>query len=260
MRYSRPRAVSTKRSAVSSGRPRYSCASWTPPSHSSPVTPTPTGCNAASSTKQLVFQTGRPIGTLWPSAASAAVQSHTVTSTAASVGPYRLVGATPNHFRLPATRSGVSASPLVTTARGSPAATVSRAGRSPRKARSMDGTKCNTATRSATISAASARGSRCVPGGAITTQPPTCSGVGGAGLDHVAADAAGGQLEPGAAGERRGGGLGRRVGQHAESRHPGGVRADHHDRAAVAQPGSALLQQVEHPGGVDGEVPLPGLL
>ena len=70
------------------------------------------------------------------------------------------------------------------------------------------------------------------------------------------------ELEARAAGERRRRGLRGGVGQHAGAGHAGRVGADHDDGAAVAEPGAGAgrLQAVQHPGGVDVEVPLPGVL
>ncbi|CAM3617985.1 hypothetical protein COSO111634_20825 [Corallococcus soli] len=74
-----------KRSAVSSGRPRYPRPTCTPPMNSSPGTPWGTGRSATSSSRIRVFATGRPMGTERPSAPR--THSCAVTSTAASVGP-----------------------------------------------------------------------------------------------------------------------------------------------------------------------------
>ena len=77
----------TKRSAVRSPRPRYPRATCTPPMHSSPDTPTGTGRPRPSTTCIRVLQPAARSARL---ASSAARTGQNVTSTAASVGPYRL--------------------------------------------------------------------------------------------------------------------------------------------------------------------------
>src|SRR5687768_10747730 len=106
--------------------------------YSSPGTPTGTGLSTASSTYSAVFHTGRPIGTT--SAPPSRGQVQQLTSTAASVGPYRLVSTTgpENRSWKRRTSAGGSASPLQTTWRSDaqrPASTASTNGCS------MEGTK-----------------------------------------------------------------------------------------------------------------------
>src|SRR6185436_12119629 len=80
--------------------------------NSSPATPTGTGRSARSSRWIVVFATGRPIGTVGLGPRS---QAHQVTSTAASVGPYRFSSAAPERARNRSLRSRESASPLAIT-------------------------------------------------------------------------------------------------------------------------------------------------
>src|SRR3546814_14592231 len=90
-----------------------------------------------------VLATGCPIGTLAP--AAAVLQFHAVTSTAASVGPYRLCNSTPGSFRTnDSTSDAGSASPLQITRRR-PAQARPTPGCS-RNAGSNDGTKRNGVT------------------------------------------------------------------------------------------------------------------
>ncbi len=109
--------------------------------YSSPGTPAGTGRSAASSTYIRVFHTGRPIGT-GPSPVSSAHGQY-VTSTAASVGPYRLCSGTSDTERKRARSSAERASPLQNTRRSplSEAADGSR-----RNTSSIDGTKCRVVT------------------------------------------------------------------------------------------------------------------
>ena len=97
-----------------------------------------------------VLAIGRPIGTLAP--AAPALQFHAVTSTAASVGPYRLCNSTRGNFcRNVSASDADSASPLqITRLRPAHAPTSPCS----RKACSIDGTKCIVVTRCArTVSA-----------------------------------------------------------------------------------------------------------
>ncbi|KWV85676.1 hypothetical protein PFLmoz3_04697 [Pseudomonas fluorescens] len=115
--------------------------------NNSPTTPNGTGCNCSSSTYRRVLAIGLPMGVL--SGTTAPAQSHAVTSTAASVGPYRLYKPTPGNCCLKRrTRLPGRASPLHIT-RTSPAAWLT----SPwaRNTSSIDGTKCSVVTPSASI-------------------------------------------------------------------------------------------------------------
>ncbi len=103
---------------------------------SSPGTPGGTGDRLPSSTYILVFHTGRPIGT--DGAADPGSHRQEVTSTDASVGPYRLCSSTSSTEWKRCASSAGSASPLQMTRR-SPV--HERASGSCRNARSMDGTK-----------------------------------------------------------------------------------------------------------------------
>src|SRR3546814_7010450 len=120
-----------------------------------------------------VLATGCPIGTLAP--AAAALQFHAVTSTAASVGPYRLCNSTPGSFRPnDSTSDAGSASPLQITRRR-PAQARPTPGCS-RNACSIDGTKCIVVTpRACTVSARQA-GSLWPSGRAITRRATDSSG------------------------------------------------------------------------------------
>ena len=94
-----------------------------------------------------VFATGRPMGTS-PGGASAR-HAQAVTSTAASVGPYRLCSSTSGSTaKKRSWRSRASASPLHTTLRIPPHPSKAPASR---KARSMEGTKCSVVIPSATM-------------------------------------------------------------------------------------------------------------
>ncbi len=125
--------------------------------------------------------TAAPIGTV---VSSSAVTSWNVTSTAASVGPYRLCSAAPEMSRNRAAVCGGSASPDAKTFRsvatssalgcvGSPAAPLAS---DATNTDNIEGTKCATVTpRSAMIRARYA-GSRCPSGAATTRRAPTCNG------------------------------------------------------------------------------------
>ncbi len=164
-----PYGSATKRSPVRPGRPRYPRASWTPERYSSPATPGGTGRSAASSTYVRVFHTGRPIGT-----ATAPGSTRTeVTSTDASVGPYRLCSSAGSTAWNREARSAGSASPLHIT-RHSPM--HSAAPGSSRNARSIEGTKCTVVTRSSWISPARYAGSLWPSGLATTSAAPVIRG------------------------------------------------------------------------------------
>lgn len=166
-----PNGSSTNRSAVSSGCPRYPSASWSPARYSSPTVPGGTGRSAASRTWVRVFHTGRPMGTV--GVVSAAEWAHAVTSTAASVGPYRLCTSAPVTVTARAASSVGSASPLQMIRRSA----VPRQGAgSCRQTWSIDGTKWASVTRSRRTSSARRIGSWCAPGGATTITAPLISG------------------------------------------------------------------------------------
>src|SRR6185437_11372619 len=163
VRYNRPPPLAagsngsaTNWPAVSPGRPAYPRASCTPARYNSPATPAGTGASHSSSTNTRVFATGRPIGT---APGSPPRTRHPVTSTVASVGPYKLnnparsPNTEPNRSRAPPP----SASPEHTTRRSHPHAP---AWGTPRNASSIDGTKGAAPTRSARISPATYPGSR----------------------------------------------------------------------------------------------------
>ena len=113
-----------------------------------------------------VFQTGKPMGT--GSLRSSRLAAQWLTSTAASVGPYRLCSAESMRAWKRSRIWAGRASPLQNTACiRSPSLPGSS-----RKAASIDGTKCTTSTRSRRIRAASACGSLCTSGSATTSVPP----------------------------------------------------------------------------------------
>lgn len=119
-----------------------------------------------------MFQIGTPIGT----SSSAGSVSQQVTSTAASVGPYRFTGGTPSTSTQRRTSAPVSASPLHTRLRTRPSPSRAQATGSASSARSMEGTKCSVVTSCSTTRSAIRRGSRWASGSAMTTVAPTCSG------------------------------------------------------------------------------------
>ena len=163
--------LATKRSAVNSGRATYPRANCTPARYNSPATPTGTGRNRPSSTNTRVFHTGAPIGT---DTTSAAVTSWNVTSTAASVGPYKLCNRTcGNTSRNPAATCAGNASPDANTCRNDTADTTDD---SATNTANIDGTKCIVDTDCSTIVRTRYSGSRCPSGTAITTRAPTCNG------------------------------------------------------------------------------------
>src|SRR5699024_6807254 len=141
VQYIRPppkeKGSATNRSAVNPGRPRYPRANRTPDKYKPPTTPSGTGRKNPSSTYTRVFHTGRPIGT--PPRPTPSEASNQVTSTAASVGPYKLTKATPgNDAKNSSATSEGNASPEANT-RWSPwhrPATGSAT-----KARNIEGTK-----------------------------------------------------------------------------------------------------------------------
>jgi hypothetical protein len=115
---------------------------------------------------------GRPIGTL--AAPASAIPVHAVTSTAASVGPYRLcTAARGSRAWLAATKRAGSASPLHTICRsGVQRATAASA----RNSSNIDGTKCTVVTPYRTIASHRYAGSLCPSGRAITSRAPTSTG------------------------------------------------------------------------------------
>src|SRR6185437_8208062 len=104
---------------------------------------------------------------------SPGTHDHAVTSTAASVGPYRLCSSTPGRRSWKrSTRDAGSASPLHTThVRPEHRADSSCA----RNASSIDGTKCAFVTPCWRIASLRYSGSLCPPGRAITSFDPDCS-------------------------------------------------------------------------------------
>ena len=77
-----------------------------------------------------------------------------------------------SHF-LPGGGAGPDASPLEITRRNPEPAPHSVCSR---KARNIEGTKCNVVTRRRTIASSRYRGSRCFPGGATTRTAPNSNG------------------------------------------------------------------------------------
>src|SRR6478752_10805347 len=112
--------------------------------------------------------------------------AHQLTSTAHSVGPYRLCNPAPGTARYhAATRSGASASPLAITARkdaqrerlaADPLAADPLGSSAPTKARSIEGTKWHTVTPAFSMTSARYAGSLCPPGRASTSFAPVNSG------------------------------------------------------------------------------------
>ncbi|GAA3089162.1 hypothetical protein GCM10020001_000120 [Nonomuraea salmonea] len=97
-----------------------------------------------------------------------------MTSTDASVGPYRLCSSAPPSTSKKRSCNGCgSASPEHTTQR-SPSQAAAEGCR--RNTSSIDGTKCATLTRASLISCARYAGSRCPPGLATTSVAPVTSG------------------------------------------------------------------------------------
>src|SRR2546430_1952355 len=107
------------------------------------------------------------------SAVTSGVHGCQVTSTAASVGPYRFSNRPGHVARQRATRGPGSASPLHTITR-----TRSQAGSPPdvTNASSIAGTKCSTVTPARWITSARYAGSFCPPGLATTSVAPVPSG------------------------------------------------------------------------------------
>ena len=95
--------------AVACGLFTYPWANCTPERYSSPVMPGGTGRPALSRICVPVFHTGSPMGMISRSGSSAVSQN--VTSTAASVGPYRFSGYAPSTRCAPSTWSFCRASP-----------------------------------------------------------------------------------------------------------------------------------------------------
>ena len=104
--------------------------------HSSPAVPTGTGCKSASTMWIWVFAIGLPMGTNARSLAGS--HAHQVTSTAASVGPYRLWSPAGSRSKNRSWSALGSASPLqMTLVR--PVQSAARG--SSRNSCSIDGTK-----------------------------------------------------------------------------------------------------------------------
>jgi hypothetical protein len=138
--------------------------------YSSPGMPIGVSASRPSSTWMRVFATGLPMGTV----GSPGRQAWCVTSTPASVGPYRSSSSTPGSRSKKRSRTSVSsASPLHTTRRTLPQRRVSPASRN---AWSMEGTKCSVVTPSRSISSDRYCGSRCPSGFASTSRAPASSG------------------------------------------------------------------------------------
>ncbi len=117
-----------------------------------------------------MFHTGRPIGT----GPGPSWHAQAVTSTDASVGPYRLCSAGPRIRNARAARSAGSTSPLHSTRR-SPAAVPAASGAA-RKARSIDGTKWTVVTAWSRMTEARYAGSLWPSGRARTSRAPVISG------------------------------------------------------------------------------------
>ncbi|NCL73150.1 hypothetical protein AIIKEEIJ_00585 [Rhodococcus sp. YH1] len=118
-----------------------------------------------------MFHTGAPIGT---DTTSASVTSWNVTSTAASVGPYRLCTLTPGSTdRTRAATAAARASPDAKTYRNDE---IPPTADSATNTASIDGTKCATVTDRARMTAARYPGSRWPSGAATTSRAPTCNG------------------------------------------------------------------------------------
>ena len=146
-----------------------------PPRYSSPGTPTGTGRSRVVQHVDARVRDRPADRHARPSSASAA--SSAVTSTAASVGPYRLCSSAPRQRarRTAAAARGGSASPLQTTRRS--AAAAPRPPAASRNACSIDGTKCSVGDRLLARSAAPGtpgRGARRAR--AITSRAPVSSG------------------------------------------------------------------------------------
>src|SRR5689334_8639486 len=182
---------------------------------SSPGTPIGSSRIAASSTYSRVFAIGTPIGTT-AGGVGLGGHAHQLTSTAHSVGPYRLCNGARGTARYhAATRSGASASPLAITARNdaqrekltaaplaaaplaacvlaaellaaaplavdlfaaAPLGEAPLASSAPTNARSIEGTKWHTVTPARSMSSARYAGSLCPPGRASTSFAPVSSG------------------------------------------------------------------------------------
>ncbi len=133
---------------------------------------------AASRIRNPVFHTGQPIGTLLPvTAASSGPQAgYQLTSTAASVGPYRLCSGAPvkrSHSR----HSSVgSASPLQKTRFSVRQEDTLSLSSEATNAASIDGTKWVVVTPYCAKNRCIACGSRCASGAAITSWAPVING------------------------------------------------------------------------------------
>src|SRR6202042_202926 len=114
-----PNGHATNRPAVSPGCPRYPRASPAPATYNSPITPSGTSPSPPSSTNNPVFAIGRPIGgTRSPFPPGGHAQY--VTSTVASVGPYKLPSPAPDAAANRAASPAVRTSPPHTTRRHGP--------------------------------------------------------------------------------------------------------------------------------------------
>src|SRR5579872_1060819 len=169
----------TNFSAVQSPLPIYPRASPAPPIYNSPFTPTGASSPPPSTTYIRTLSIGRPIGTppslsslpSFPSSPSSSPPHlQLLTSTAASVGPYKFSIRTPSFLPLLSANSSLNASPLHTINRKlpHPCSTPS----SPTKTSSIDGTKCTIVIPRFSISSRKYLPSRCPPGRAITTPAP----------------------------------------------------------------------------------------
>src|SRR6266508_3377541 len=139
--------------------------------HNSPGTPTGTRSNPRSRTSRRVLATGPPIGTT----ASPATHRCQLTSTAASVGPYKFSNHTPgNRSMHRAANSALNTSPEHTTRRNDPNR-PDKPGSS-KNTSNIDGTKCTVVTPSAAIKSTKYPESRCPPGAATTNPAPTDNG------------------------------------------------------------------------------------
>src|SRR4051794_2332941 len=87
---SQPKGLGTKDSAVKSGRCKYPLLSPSPPMKSSPVSPIATGSNLELRTYTVVFDTGRPIGTVFLMDDEPGTGKQTL-NVVPSVGPYPLM-------------------------------------------------------------------------------------------------------------------------------------------------------------------------
>ncbi len=125
-----------------------------------------------------VLSIGRPIGTT----SVRSRQGCQVTSTVASVGPYRLCSSASGSAAAKRwTRCAVNGSPMQNTRRRlAGAVDLSTASRN---AASSDGTNWTTPTRSRLITSSSRSGSRCAPASATTSVAPAINGQNNSGTD-----------------------------------------------------------------------------